>query len=183
MKRRYLVAGLAGAVVLAGGLVWLGVSGSTTEPDLVDLVPALAEPASPGTPPSFDMSAGDDSSIDRSTWRMLAEDDRAEYWVARTQGDRLCLFAVMVEAEMTGSSCTTSHDFQANGVWVGVAPRPGGGVRAYLAPAGYIPQDLPRGLERLAPSFVAGDPGDTTRTAVVFQGAAGMNPERFLFPL
>lgn len=157
----------AGAVGLFLAATALPAAASSAQP-VEDVIPALAVPqsAADAAPDTVNLDA---LGIDAHELRSLGSDDVADYWVARSGNEDVCLIAyVRGGNEVSSSACTSIADFYQTGLGIVTGEsrsNPDRSTEAYLIPsdvdANLVPQvaEARQGAALAGTQFVAARPG------------------------
>lgn len=167
-----VMAGAAGLLLTATAMPAAASSAKPVE----DVIPALAaaQTTADAAPSIIDLDA---LGVDASELRSLGSDDVADYWVARSGNEDVCLVAhVRGGNEVASSACVSIADFYQHGLGIITGESqdtPDRATEAYLIPSDVNVDLVPNGEEaRLAEAtstqFVAARPGsvDFTRTEI-----------------
>lgn len=166
---------VASAACLLLAATAMPAAASSSKP-VEDVIPALAAPqtAADAAPSIIDLEALD---VEASALRSLGSDEVADYWVARSGNENVCLVAhVRGGNEVASSACVSIADFYQSGLGIVTGESrdtPDRATEAYLIPADVNVDLVPHsGEARLSESassqFVATRPGsvDFTQTKI-----------------
>ncbi|MHC6177764.1 hypothetical protein [Glutamicibacter sp. X7] len=103
----------------------------------------------------------DEDSLQPKLVRFLGENDVVTIWVGVDAENFICVFYDMLQDQGSGGSmCLPTELFAEHGSHGGFTRNDGGHLLNqgfFLAPEGYVLDEVPRGLEKILDNFYAGD--------------------------